>query len=173
MEILEVNKIVYRKRLNKVIAAFVVTFALLAVIFGSVLIGLFGEPIVDPQVQSNLKYNIAGVLMALICMSFLMNTYKRHEFLQEVYYVWQLKQLHNKIYRRLKKIKAAASEGETNALIILAFYYKTLKLVYQLDDNTLTINAVEQEIQTIQEKLTPLNFDDQANKFTQELLTSF
>jgi low affinity Fe/Cu permease len=173
MEILDVNKAVYRKTLNKVIVGFVVTFAILAVLFGSVLIGLFAEPIVDPTTQSNLRYNVAGVILALICMSFLLNTYKRHERLKEVYYVWQLKQLHNKIYRKLKKIKAAAAENDVDALIILAFYFKTLKLVYELDDNTLTINAVELELEAIGEQLSPLNCDEQATKFDQKLLTSF
>ncbi len=170
MKLKEVDKKLYRQTLNKVIITFVVTFALLAVVFGSVLISLLAEPIIDPQTQSNLKYNVAGVVLALLFMSMLLNKYKRHEYLTDVYYVWQLKQIHNQIYRKLKKIKAAAQRNDANALIILAFYYKTLQQVYQLDDNTLTIKSVEKEIAKLKETLAPLDFDEQVNKFNQDLI---
>jgi len=173
MKFKEVDKALYRKRLNKVIAVFVVTFAILAVVFGSVLIALFGHPIVDPETQSNFKFNVAGVVLALLFMSMGMNQIKRHTFLQDIYYVWQLKQLHNRIYRKLVKIKKASESNEANALIILAFYYRSLKQVYQLDDNTLTISKVNQDISDITHRLAEQNFDEVADKFDEKLLALY
>lgn len=173
MKFKEVDKALYRKRLNKVIAVFVVTFAILAVVFGSVLIALFGQPIVDPETQSNFKFNVAGVVLALLFMSMLMNQVKRHIFLQDIYYVWQLKQIHNRIYRKLVKIKKASEANDDNALIILAFYYRSLKQVYQLDDNTLTISKVNQDISDITHRLAEQNFDEVADKFDEKLLASY
>jgi hypothetical protein len=54
-----------------------------------------------------------------------------------------MKQLHNAIYRRLPKIKAAAEQGQQNAFIILTYYYQTLEQIYLLDDNTLTLNELK------------------------------
>lgn len=173
MKFKEVDKALYRKRLNKVIAVFVVTFAILAVVFGSVLIALFGQPIVDPETQSNFKFNVAGVVLALLFMSMVMNQVKRHIFLQDIYYVWQLKQIHNRIYRKLVKIKKASESNDDNALIILAFYYRSLKQVYQLDDNTLTISKVNQDISDITHQLAEQNFDEVADKFDEKLLASY
>jgi len=173
MKLRDVDKALYRKRLNLVIITFVVTFAVLAIIFGSVLIALFGQPIVDPETQSNFKYNVAGVALALLFMSMVMNQVKRHIFLQDIYYVWQLKQLHNRIYRKLAKIKKSSQENDTNALIILAFYYRSLKQVYQLDDNTLTISKVEQDMTEITELLNGQDYNEMADKFDEKLLASF
>ena len=173
MNIIQVNKPEYRSRLNKVIVAFILLFALLAITFGAVFISLFAEPIVDPETQSNFKYNLLGVIVALLTMSMIMNTLKRHTYLQDIYYVWQLKQLHNRIYRKLKKIKRRALEDDASALIILAFYYKSLKQVYELDDNTLTINVVVQEIEQLKAQLGDNDFDKEADKFDEKLLASY
>ncbi len=70
--------------------------------------------------------------------------------MKEVLYVWKLKQIHNKIYRKLKKIKAAASSDDLKALTILKFYYTTQRQVFELDNNTLTMSSVNKEIETIE-----------------------
>ena len=173
MQLKPVNKSLYRQRLNKVIAVFVIAFALLSVLFGTILIDLFAEPIVDPETQSNFKYNVLGVVLALLFMSMLLNQIKRHEFLQDIYYVWQLKQVHNKIYRKLAKIKQAAKEGDSNALIVMSFYLKSLKQVYELDNNTLTLDSLERDTQALKNQLGDRDFDQQAAQFEEKMLTSF
>ena len=71
--------------------------------------------------------------------------------MREVLYVWKLKQIHNKIYRKLKNIKAAASTDDLKALTILKFYYTTQRQVFELDNNTLTMSSVTKELETIEE----------------------
>ena len=71
--------------------------------------------------------------------------------MQEVLYVWKLKQIHNKIYRKLKNIKAAASSDDLKALTILKFYYTTQRQVFDLDNNTLTMSSVNKELEAIEE----------------------
>ena len=173
MKIQAVTKATYRKKLNQVSIAFVITFAVLSLIFGSLFIALFAEPIVDPETQSNFRYNLGGVVLALVTMGMLVNSIKRHEFLTEVYYIWQLKQVHNSIYRKLVKIKAGQIDGDENATIILAFYYKTLKLVYELDDNTLTINKVNLDINKLQQKVGVEEFDRLADQFDKAMLSDY
>ncbi|REL29518.1 DUF3087 family protein [Thalassotalea euphylliae] len=173
MKIQSVNKTDYRKKLNQFTIAFVIAFALLALIFGSLFIALFAAPIVDPETQSNFRYNLGGVILALVTMAMLINSIKKHEFLKDIYYVWQLKQVHNAIYRKLAKIKAAQAEGDENTLVILAFYYQTLKQVYELDDNTLTINNVNLEIDKLKQKLGDETYEQHVHQFEKSMLNAY
>lgn len=172
MKLQAIEKAVYRKKLNIVSVGFIAVFALLSLIFGTILVATFGEPIVDPETQSNFRYNLLGVILGLVTMAMIANTIKGHKYLQEVYYIWQLKQIHNSIYRKLAKIKAKQIEGDDNAKIILAFYYKTLKQVYELDNNTLTISNVNMEINKLQQQLGIEEFDRYVEQFDKKLLAS-
>lgn len=173
MKIQSVNKADYRKKLNQFTIAFVILFAVLALVFGSVFIALFATPIVDPETQSNFRYNLGGVIFALVTMGLIINTIKTHEFLKDIYYVWQLKQTHNAIYRKLAKIKAAQADGDENTLIILSFYYQTLKQVYELDDNTLTIKNVHEEIEKLQQKVGEERFEQYVHQFDKNMLNAY
>ena len=81
--------------------------------------------------------------------------------MEEVLYVWKLKQLHNKIFRKLKSIKAAASNDNVKALTTLKFYYTTQRQVFELDNNTLTMSSVNKELEAIEqiEAAQSLNLD--------------
>ena len=168
MQLIDIDKTRYRKHLNIVIAGFIATLLVLALIFGQLLIASFAQAEV-----SNFKYNFLGVVLALLACAAILHTVKSSAFFTEIYYVWQLKQLQNLIYRKLKKIKAEAINEEQSALIILLFYYQGLKQVYQLDDNTLTINKVNDEITKLQETITNKNLAISADQFTKNLLHSY
>jgi hypothetical protein len=95
---------------------------------------------------------------------------KSRPFFNEIYYVWQLKQLQNRIYRKLIKIKAAASQNDVNALITLLFYYTSLKQVYLLDDNTLTLPALARDLELLNAQIAGLGLALSPEQFTPELL---
>jgi hypothetical protein len=141
MQLQEIDKNRYRKHLNRIIVGFVASFTLLALVFGQALIYVFSTLEGD-----NFRFNLAGVLIALIVCGAILNKIKNSNLFVEVYYVWQLKQCQNQIYRKLKSIKKAASENDTAAIAILVFYYRSLKQVYELDDNTLTLNNIISEL---------------------------
>lgn len=149
MQIKNINKQVYRRHLNRVIIAFILCFMILSILFGQLLLLIFVDlgsdvntalsKVEANQPKSNLGYNATGVLIALIVCSAIINKIKSTRYFSEILYVWQMKQLHNLIYRRLPKIKAAAEQGKQDAFIILTFYYQSLEQIYCLDDNTLTL----------------------------------
>jgi hypothetical protein len=152
MEIKKINKEVYRKKVNLVIGGVVVLLAVSSLAFSSLLISLFGNTNIQPdQSTGNFHWNLIGVLLALATSLSLLNQFKTHPYMKEVLYVWKLKQIHNKIYRKLKKIKAAASSDDLQALTILKFYYTTQRQVFELDNNTLTMNSVNKELEAIEE----------------------
>ena len=135
---------------------------------------LITEPISDSTAEtSNFKYNLAGVVLALLFCNILLNFCKNKAFFNEIYYVWQLKQLHNLIYRKFKKIAKAADEYDVNALIILNFYYQTRKQVYLLDDNTLTLTSIERDIEALSDKLAYKKLTISLEQFNKNLLLSF
>ncbi|MCF7480647.1 DUF3087 domain-containing protein [Vibrio sp. J1-1] len=152
MEIKKINKEVYKKKVNLVIGGFVVLLAVSSLAFSSLLISLFGNTNIQPeQSTGNFHWNLIGVLLAIATSLSLLNQFKTHPYMQEVLYVWKLKQIHNKIYRKLKNIKAAASSDDLQALTILKFYYTTQRQVFELDNNTLTMSSVNKELEAIEE----------------------
>mgnify|MGYP000468796162 FL=1 len=84
-----------------------------------------------------------------------------------------IKQCQNQIYRKLKSIKKAASENDTAAIAILVFYYRSLKQVYELDDNTLTINNIISELNKSITLAEENNLDHQIIKLDKNNLKNF
>lgn len=168
MQLLNINKSRYRKHLNIVIVGFIAVLLTLALVFGQLLIAAFAE-----EGVSNFRYNLLGVVLALLACAAILHSVKNSRFFKEIYYVWQIKQIQNLIYRKLKKIKAAAENDDTNALIILVFYYQSLQQVYQLDDNTLTISTVNKSLSDLKETIANKSLEISAEQFDKKLLNSY
>jgi len=168
MQLKYIDKECYRKNLNIVIVGFVSALLILALVFGQLLILGFSEP-----EENNFRYNLLGVILSLLACAATLHTLKTKAFFNEVYYVWQIKQIQNLIYRKFKKIKAAAKQLDENALITLAFYYQSLIQVYTLDDNTLTIDKVNKDLADVQETIANNNLTLSAEQFNKSMLGSF
>lgn len=187
MTLKDIDKKAYRRKLNQVIIGFIVSLAILAIAFGAILIALFSEPLAldtiaqasintaieSGQQTSNFRYNFLGVILALLSCAGILRQLKNTPFFNEIYYVWQLKQTQNIIYRRLKKIKKASVDGEEHALIILKFYYASLKQLYLLDDNTLTMSSLEADIINLEQLIAKNGKEITTEQFTKVLLSSY
>ena len=128
---------------------------------------------VDAEQDSNFRYNLLGVLLALLANATILHRAKNSTYFTEVYYVWQVKQLQNLVYRKLKKIKLAAKSGEETALIILSFYYQSQLQVYQLDDNTITLDTIKKHKQEIDEIITEFGLTISRDQFEKTLITKY
>ena len=191
MKLKDIDKAVYRKHLNIIIVGFIASLLTLALVYGQALIMLFadsaqllatpanvttGELVNEATgTESNFSYNFMGVLLALLTCVFALHRLRFSAFFSEVYYVWQVKQQQNLIYRKLKKIKVAAEAGDVNvnALIILNFYYASLKQVYLLDDNTLTMSKLNTDINELNSQLENLNLTLSTDQFEPSMLADF
>lgn len=181
MKLQEIDKAVYRKRLNMVIIGFIVALALLSLAFGSALISLFTSSstvaisdIATNEPVNNFKYNFVGVVLALLVCAGLLNQLKSTLLFKEVYYVWQIKQIQNSIYRKLKNIKKAAfTQHDKTAMIILNYYYVSLEQIYVLDDNTLTMSSVQKNIDELKSLLSELDIDVNTEQFSQQMVTTY
>lgn len=182
MKLQNIEKTVYRKRLNIAIVTSIIALTLLSVIFGAILIELFGNalPAVDPQtgeVASNFRFNFVGVIFAFLVCAYIIQKLKTTEFFYEMYHVWLLKQIQNVIYRRLKKIKhVIATERDpidTNAFLVMKYYYASLRHVYLLDDNTLTLSELSKKSDDLEELMESLNVNVSIDDFDRKMLIRY
>lgn len=202
MQLQDVSKTTYRKNLNVIIAGFIITLLCLSLAFGRLLIAGFSDlgysadagqnteltnsvndndaqnvqPInqdLSQEPPSNFKYNFLGVFLALLACAAILHSLKTTKYFHEVYYVWQLKQIQNLIYRKLKTIKKASDADDETAILILKFYYQSLQQVYQLDDNTLTMSTIHKELNQIDELIAQKNLQVTTVRFDKSLLASY
>ena len=188
MQLIDINKARYSKHLNIVIVGFISSLLILSLLFSTILISLFSslgditvvqvatDAMVDgvpAEQDSNFIYNLLGVALALLVNGVMLFSIKSSDFFTEIYYVWQVKQLQNLVYRKLKRIKLAANEGDETALIILSFYYQSQLQVYHLDDNTITLSIIEKHLQQVNDTIANNGLHISAEQFEKSLITSY
>ncbi|MCK8084681.1 DUF3087 family protein [Vibrio sp. 1CM8B] len=174
MKLQKINKEEYRKKMNLLLVSLVGSLALFAIVFGSILIELFGSATsITGESTGNFHLNVLGVILSVALNAFIASRVKGHEYFKEALYVWNLKQIHNQIYRKLKRIQPKAEQGDRDALTILYFYYTTQKQVYDLDNNTLTIKTVQQSLDNIVELSDKWSIELDIEAFSKDLIAKF
>ncbi|AZG74819.1 DUF3087 domain-containing protein [Shewanella livingstonensis] len=174
MKLVNIDKVQYRSVNNQVQIGLVAALAILSLVFGQLMIHFFGvKSLAGVESTGNFHLNFTGFMLAIMtCIFFIRNLRQKPTF-YEVYYVWQLKQLQNKIYRKLKSVQQAAKDNNRDALVILSFYYQSLALVYNLDNNTLTMSNVNNELAKLQQCIDAAGFTIDVDEFTPEMLQAF
>ncbi|MEZ8426513.1 DUF3087 family protein [Vibrio cyclitrophicus] len=174
MKLQKINKEEYRKKMNLLLVSLVGSLALFAIVFGSILIELFGSAgSISGEATGNFHLNVLGVILSVALNAFIASRVKGHDYFKEALYVWNLKQTHNQIYRKLKRIQPKAEQGDREALTILYFYYTTQKQVYDLDNNTLTIKTVQQSLDNILELSEKWSIELDIEAFSKDLIVKF
>ncbi|MCF7485869.1 MULTISPECIES: DUF3087 family protein [Vibrio] len=174
MKLQKINKEEYKKKMNLLLVSLVGSLALFAIVFGSILIELFGSVgSVTGEATGNFHLNVLGVILSVALNAFIASRVKGHDYFKEALYVWNLKQTHNQIYRKLKRIQPKAEQGDREALTILYFYYTTQKQVYDLDNNTLTIKTVQQSLDNIVELSEKWSIELDIKAFSKDLVAKF
>lgn len=168
MQLINIDKARYRKHLKIVFIGCAVSLAVCSLALSQTLIAIFPD-----ESGSHFHWNLLGVVVSAITIGWLLNKYRQHDFMREVTYVWELKQALNKITRKMPKLEAAARDGNKDALLAMQYSYAGSRLVWQLDDNTLTLDklAIKQhELDRLAEKFhVTLSVDD----YDEKILTAF
>ncbi|MFH0261485.1 DUF3087 domain-containing protein [Vibrio mediterranei] len=144
MKLQTIDKQLYRSRLNIVIIACIATLAISSLAISQTLIYLFPS-----SSGSHFHWNLLGVMISAIGLVIVLLKLKAQPKMKEVVYVWELKQALNLIYRKNRKLLAAAEQGNADAMLALQFSYEGSRQLWQLDDNTITISSLN----TAQENL--------------------
>ncbi|WP_052880361.1 DUF3087 family protein [Vibrio coralliirubri] len=174
MKLQKINKEEYRKKMNLLLVSLVGSLAVFAIVFGTILIDLFGSgQSIAGESTGNFHLNVLGVILSVALNAFIASRVKGHDYFKEALYVWNLKQIHNQIYRKLKRIQPKAEQGDRDALTILYFYYTTQKQVYDLDNNTLTIKTVQQSLDNIVELSDKWSIELDIEAFSKDLVAKF
>jgi hypothetical protein len=137
MQLIDINKKRYRRHLNYIIVACVISLIVGCLAISQLLIAVFPD-----QSGSHFHWNLTGVVITSLIIGLILNKYRTHDFMIEVAYVWDLKQVLNRINRKMLKLKAAAQEGNINALLAINYSYAGSRLLWQLDDNLITMDQL-------------------------------
>jgi len=160
-----IDKRRYRKHLIGVFAGIAVALTAIAIGASTILIGVFSTP-----EESHFWLNVAGVVIAVALVVTLLQKLRPHPFMKEVVYVWELKQVLNRIYRRERKLEAAAEAGEPEALMIMNFFYRGSKQLYELDDNLVTIDELVDKIRHHDKRLAEAGLTTDTDTFDPAML---
>jgi hypothetical protein len=167
MQLQTIDKVLYRKRLNILIAINLVVLLVTSLSVSNILIAFFGSEING----DNIWWNVVGVLTGLVVMAGLSKVLAKKPFMAEINYVRSLKREMNRIYRSSKKVLASVDENNEKALIITYFNLQASKQVYELDNNTLTMDELNEKIRLLDEKLVELNLNVGVSDYRSELLS--
>ena len=135
MQLREIDKARYSKRLKWVFAGIVAALVVITLVASTMIIRFFST-----LEAPHFWHNLAGVAVAATLVVFILNKLRYHVLMDEVVYVWDLKQQLNRIYRKQRNIEAQAEAGDHDAMIILNFQLRGSKQLYELDDNTITMD---------------------------------
>jgi len=166
MKLQTIDKALYRKRLNILLVTNVAVLLITALSVSNILIALFGSE-VDGD---NFWWNLLGVAAGLAVIVGLFKVLVTKPFMAEVNYVRSLKQEMNRIYRSSKKLQAALEANDNNAIIISYFNLQASKQVYQLDNNTLTMDELNEKIKLLDEKIAELGLTVSVEDYQSSLL---
>ncbi|SFF80782.1 DUF3087 family protein [Neptunomonas qingdaonensis] len=150
MQLQDINKTRYNKHIKITFIAICIFMLAVSLTVSTLLIHFWGGP-----EGENLLWNITGVVVAAVLLARILITYKHHPFLYEVVYMRQVKAELNRIYRKQRKIKAAAAEGDPRAMAILDFSYRASRHIFELDNNTITLDDLaksQKELSDLQQQ---------------------
>ncbi|RKZ65721.1 MAG: DUF3087 domain-containing protein [Gammaproteobacteria bacterium] len=148
MQLREIDKTRYRKHLRIVFAGIVAVLLIVTLAASTLFIYFFSSP-----EASHFFHNLAGVVAAAAVVIFVLNKLRQHPFMSEVVYVWDLKQQLNRVYRKQHKIEALVEDNDHDAMIIMNFMYRGSKQLYQLDDNTITMEGLLGKIRVLDKRM--------------------
>lgn len=168
MKLTEIDKKRYRKHLNRVFAGIVVALTVIAIGTSAILIELLSTP-----EEPHFWLNVAGVVVAVAVVVTMLQRLRPHPFMKEVVYVWDLKQMLNRIYRKERKLETAAEAGDPDALIALNFFYRGSKQLYELDDNLVTIEQLIDKIRHHDRRLAEAGLTTDTGAFDPAMLKRF
>ncbi len=168
MQLKQINKERYAKHYKQIMIGVVILLAVIALSVSTLLIQLVGNP--D---GSNFWFNVTGVVAGAVVVVSLLQRYREHEYMYEVIYVWDLKQMLNKIYRKQKKIKAAIETGDRDAMVIMNWSYNGSEQLYNLDNNTITMEDLHRSMRELEQTIENHGFTVSTEDFRPEMLDKY
>ncbi|OFA32065.1 hypothetical protein BAE46_07460 [Glaciecola punicea] len=168
MQLINIDKTRYRRHLNRVIVACIATLAIGSLAISQTLIALFPD-----ETGSHFHWNLTGVIICTLSVGLLLNKYRKHTFMTEVVYVWDLKQALNKINRKMMKLRPASLAGNADAMLAIQYSFAGSKLLWQLDDNTIIMDELVIQQAELDSLATKYGITIDVEKYDDSILRNF
>lgn len=168
MQLRQIDKERYRKHYRIVFVAICIALIVISLGSSTLLIRWFSNP-----GESNFILNLSGVVIAGLAVSFALYHFRDHAFMDELIYVWNLKQQLNRIYRKQHKIEPLIEENNVDAMVVMNFMHQGSKQLYELDDNTITLNDLAIKISQLHAKLEENGLRITTDDYTPDMLDRF
>ena len=168
MQLREIDKKRYSKHYKVIFAGIAFVLLVIAPATSALFISLFSNP-----EGSYFFHNTAGVIVGVTIVGLLLTKFRHHPYMVEVVYVWDLKQQLNKIHRKQRKIEAAIENNDKEAMIIMNFMLQGSKQLYELDDNTITMEDLLKKIQVHDERMQAAGLSSSTDAYNSAMLKRF
>ena len=168
MHLEDIDKSRYRQRFRIVFVAIVVVLTIVSLGTSTLLIALLGTP-----GEPHFLLNLAGVGIGAAVVVLTLIKLRQHPYLREVAYVWDLKQQLNQIYRKQRKIEPLVEKNDPDAITIMNFFYRGSQQLYELDDNTITIDRIVLEIRALERRIEDLGITVTTDSYRKAMLDRF
>jgi len=168
MQLKEIDKIRYTKHYRIIFAGIAFVLLIIAPATSALFISLFSNP-----EGSYLFHNLAGVIVGVVIVAIVLTKFRQHPFMYEVVYVWELKQQLNRIRRKQRKIEAAIENKDKDAMLIMNFMLHGSKQLYELDDNTITMEDLLRKIQVHDERMEAAGLSSSTDSYNPAMLKRF
>jgi hypothetical protein len=154
MQLTDIDKARYSRHFKLTFAAIAIALAVLSITISTIMIRLFST-----EHEPHFWFNLGGVVIAAIIVFQVLKKLRHHPFLYEVAYVWDLKQQLNRIARKQRKLEELAEGNDADAMRILLFQYRGSKQLYELDDNTITIDELIPRLKRLEKRMQEAGLD--------------
>ena len=168
MQLREINKIRYSKHYKIIYAGIAFVLLIIAPATSALFISLFSNP-----EGSYFFHNLAGLVTGVSIVAIALTKFRHHPYMVEVVYVWDLKQQLNRIHRKQRKIEAAIENNDKDAMIIMNFMLRGSKQLYELDDNTITMEDLLKKIQVHDERMQAAGLNSSTDAYNPAMLKRF
>lgn len=169
MKLEQIDKSRYDKHFKLLFLMIVVVMLAIALLSSTLLIHLLG----NPGQEGNFIFNLFGVVIAAVFIGSMLRRYHKHPFMYELVYVWQLKKQLNQIQRKKQSLLNAVKDDQLDAIIAMYFFYHGSKQLYELDNNTITMEELNSDLATLDTRIAQLNLSVTTDMYTEKLLTQF
>lgn len=164
MQLKNIDKAVFKKRLNRFQAGLVGGLLVLSLGLSQVFIALWSDG------DSNTLLNLAAVAVSAFILAGIVSVIKDKHYMAEISYVRSLKAELNRIYRSSRKLEKALEEEREIAFVIRYFQLHGSRHLYQLEDNTLTLDDLNRQIAEFDERLAAMGLTPVVEDYSPELL---
>lgn len=154
-EIKQLDPETYRRQTRRSTLIIAVMFAVLAVLFSSIAVMLFGESGGD-----NFRLNAGGVVAGLLLTIVLVRIqFWSQPWMAPAVYGWQLKRNLMRITNVMHHVSAGVLANDPTAMKLLRFYHIGITQMHQLDANSSAHLQMIQEINQHEQRMAALGID--------------